>query len=411
MYKKSAILTFYAETPIHMGAGQSVSYVDLPVQRERHTSFPVLWSSGIKGVIRDLAMRYWESEYRKHGKTPEEAHKLAKDKVETIFGPEDGSSDFASCISITDAKILLYPVRSVKGVFAWITCPFVLKRFREDLEAVRIGLNVQIFDVSDDKVLVSNSSVLKIDNNQVALEEFVFEVDNSNNQNVDNLAEEIFQFLPQLEFFNNEEEKKKFLKDHLAIVSDNVFRDFVNYAVEIRTRIRIDQALGTVDKKRGGLFSEELIPSESVFYSLIFITDPYFGIEKELYNKFLETYESGIEWDNAKIQIKGEIEKLKQSQSKEEKERASKLEKEFNKIKDKIESRMKKAYENGYFVVYSKNKEDILKEFGNLLDNSLLQLGGDETTGKGYVRVKFNEGNKQSSGQSVNHQQSNVGKN
>jgi CRISPR-associated protein Cmr4 len=409
MYKKSAILTFYAETPVHMGAGQSVSYVDLPVQRERHTSFPVLWSSGIKGVIRDLAMRYWESEYRKHGKTPEEAHKLAKDKVETIFGPEDGSSDFASCISITDAKILLYPVRSVKGVFAWITCPFVLRRFKEDLKAVGIGLNVQIFDVSDDKVLVSNSSVLKIDNNQVALEEFVFEVDNSNNQNVDNLAEEIFQFLPQLEFFNNEEEKKKFLKDHLAIVSDNVFRDFVNYAVEIRTRIRIDQALGTV--KKGALFSEELIPSESVFYSLIFITDPYFGIEKELYNKFLETYESGIEWDNAKIQIKGEIEKLKQSQSKEEKERASKLEKEFNKIKDKIESRMKKAYENGYFVVYSKNKEDILKEFGNLLDNSLLQLGGDETTGKGYVRVKFNEGNKQSSGQSVNHQQSNVGKN
>jgi|GEM_PF-49067 len=409
MYKKSAILTFYAETPIHMGAGQSVSYVDLPVQRERHTSFPVLWSSGIKGVIRDLAMRYWESEYRKHGKTPEEAHKLAKDKVETIFGPEDGSSDFASCISITDAKILLYPVRSVKGVFAWITCPFVLKRFKEDLNAVGIGLNVQIFDVSDDKVLVSNSSVLRIDNNQVALEEFVFEVDNSNNQNVDNLAEEIFQFLPQLEFDNNEEEKKKFLKDHLAIVSDNVFRDFVNYAVEIRTRIRIDQTKGTV--KEGALFSEELIPSESVFYSLIFITDPYFGIEKELYNEFLKTYVSGIDWNSAKIQIKGEIENLKQSQNKEDKEKASRLEREFNKIKDEIEKRMKKSYENGYFVADSQNKRDILEQFRNLLDNSLLQLGGDETTGKGYVRVKFNEGNKQSSGQSANHQQSNVGKN
>ena len=384
MYKKSAILTFYAETPIHMGAGQSVSYVDLPVQRERHTSFPVLWSSGIKGVIRDMAMRYWESEYRKHGKTPEEAHKLAKDKVETIFGPEDGSSDFASCISITDAKILLYPVRSVKGVFAWITCPFVLKRFREDLEAIGIGLNVQIFDVSDDKVLVSNSSVLKIDNNQVALEEFVFEVDESQKEKVESLANSLKSILPDNPLTQS-------LVNHLAIVSDNVFRDFVNYAVEIRTRIRIDQALGTV--KKGALFSEELIPSESVFYSLIFITDPYFGIEKELYNKFLETYESGIEWDNAKIQIKGEIEKLKQSQSKEEKERASKLEKEFNKIKDKIESRMKKAYENGYFMVYSKNKENILKEFRNLLDNSLLQLGGDETTGKGYVRVKvFNGG-------------------
>jgi len=98
MYKKAALLTFYAETPIHMGSGQSVSYVDLPIQRERHTSFPVLWASGIKGVIRNLALRKWTD----------------KDKVNTIFGPDpEDASDFASCISITDAKILLYPVRSV----------------------------------------------------------------------------------------------------------------------------------------------------------------------------------------------------------------------------------------------------------------------------------------------------------
>jgi CRISPR-associated RAMP protein, Cmr4 family len=253
-----------------------------------------------------------------------------KDKVETIFGPEDGSSDFASCISITDAKILLYPVRSVKGVFAWITCPFVLKRFREDLEAVGIGLNVQIFDVSDDKVLVSNSSVLKIDNNQVALEEFVFEVDESQKQKVESLANSLKSILPDNPLAQS-------LVNHLAIVSDNVFRDFVNYAVEIRTRIRIDQALGTV--KKGALFSEELIPSESVFYSILF---------------FKDSFKPGSNIDAQKV----------------------------------------------------------FSEMNSLLsDNSLLQLGGDETTGKGYVRVKFNEGNKQSSGQSVNHQQSNVGKN
>jgi CRISPR-associated protein Cmr4 len=318
-----------------MGAGQSVSYVDLPVQRERHTSFPVLWSSGIKGVIRDLAMRYWESEYRKHGKTPEEAHKLAKDKVETIFGPEDGSSDFASCISITDAKILLYPVRSVKGVFAWITCPFVLKRFKEDLNAVgeefkHNNQEIQIPDVSDDKVFIASDNLKIQGQNSVALEEFVFEAE------VKNEVKELAGFLKSFVYQND---LTKNLGNHLAIVSDNVFRDFVNYAVEIRTRIKIDQALGTVDKKRGGLFSEELIPSESVFYSILFFKDSF--------------------KPNFKI-----------------------------------------------------DAESIFSEINSLLSkNSLLQLGGDETTGKGYVRVKFNEGNKQSSGQSVNHQQSNVGKN
>ncbi len=295
MYKKSTILTFYAETPIHMGAGQSVSYIDLPVQRERHTSFPTLWSSGIKGVIRDLALRKWND----------------KDKVETIFGPEDGSSDFASCISITDAKILLYPVRSLKGVFAWITCPFVLKRFKEDLKAVAQNLSSQIpdFNIDDEKISISSNSKLKINSNEVALEEFVFKVDNNQFQNVSGLANSLKKFLPDNPLVQS-------LENHLAIVSDDVFKDFVNYAVEVRTRIRIDQAKGTV--KEGALFSEELIPSESVFYSLVFITDPF--------------------KQNASI----------------------------------------------------KDAEDVISEIKSLFaENSLLQLGGDETTGKGYVRVRF----------------------
>jgi len=296
MYKKSTLLTFYAETPIHMGAGQSISYVDLPIQRERHTSFPVLWSSGIKGVIRDVALRVWND----------------KDKVETIFGPEEGS-DFASCISITDAKILLYPVRSVKGVFAWITCPFVLKRFKEDLEAVGVKFKhndqeIQIPDVSDDKVFIADDNLKIQEQNNVAFEEFVFEVDESQKQQIEKLANFLKNILPDNLLTQS-------LQKHLAIVSDNVFKDFVNYAVEIRTRIRIDQALGTV--KSGALFSEELIPSESVFYSLLFIKDSF-----------------------------------------------------------KPNTNM--------------NAENVFSEINSLLSqNSLLQLGGDETIGKGYVRVKF----------------------
>lgn len=293
MYKKTALLTFYAETPIHMGSGQSVSYVDLPIQRERHTSFPVLWASGIKGVIRNLALREWND----------------KDKVNTIFGPDpEDASDFASCISITDAKILLYPVRSVRGVFAWITCPFVLKRFREDLKAIGVDfeINYQKIDVPDDKVLIANDN-LKIQNkNTVALEEFLFEAEV--NDEVKELARKLKELIPANDLTNH-------LENHLAIVSDNVFKDFVNYAVEIRTRIRIDQARGTV--KEGALFSEELVPSESVFYSLLFIKDSFNP--------------------NNKI-----------------------------------------------------NAENVLFEINNLFSKySLLQLGGDETIGRGLVRVKF----------------------
>ena len=341
MYNKSALLTFYAETPIHMGAGQSVSYVDLPVEREKHTSFPVLWSSGIKGVIRDTTTRKW-----------------TKDKVETIFGPEEESSEFASCISITDAKILLFPVRSIKGVFAWITCPFVLKRFKGDLEA--IGLNfkhnnqeIQIPNVSDDKVVIANEN-LKIQNyEKVALEEFVFDADIKDE--IKNFSEFLKKekIIPQNELTKN-------LENHLAIVSDNVFKDFVNYAVEIRTRIRIEQAKGTV--KDRALFSEELIPSESIFYSLVFITDPYFGIERDLYDILKSKKEKNEvpNWEEIKIKLKGDED-----------------------TKNKILKKIQNAWKENYLI-----DDDIIESL-KLLDNSLLQLGGDETTGKGYVRLKF----------------------
>jgi CRISPR-associated protein Cmr4 len=293
MYKKSGVLTFYSETPVHMGTGQSVSYVDLPIQRERHTSFPVLWSSGIKGVIRDLASRKWPD----------------KEKVELIFGPESEGSEFASCISITDAKILLYPVRSLRGVFAWITCPLVLRRLKDDITSVGLNNDLDIsefLNVADGEALVFGNDLIVKDKNEVVLEEFVFE---AKKKELGGLEKFLSSLLP-----NNELTSK--LKEHLVIVSDNVFKDFVNYAVEIRTRIRIDQAKGTV--KDGALFSEELIPSESVFYSLVFVGEPF-----------------------------GENGKLNSA-------------------------------------------DDVFEEMKSLFkDNGLIQLGGDETTGKGYMRVKF----------------------
>lgn len=297
MFQEKALLTFYAETPVHMGAGQSVSYVDLPVQRERITGFPTLWASGIKGVIRDLATRKWNND---------------KNKVEVIFGPEESAEEFASCISITDAKILLYPVRSVRGVFAWITCPFILKRFKEDLKSINISFELNETEITisepqnDNEALVSPNSILKLNANIISLEEFVFNIQEKSEINT--LGEFIKNLLPENELINS-------LNQRLVIVKDDVFKDFVNYAVEIRTRIKIDQNTGTVE--RGALFTEEFIPSESIFYSLMFMTKPYT-------------------------------------------------------IHDEINS-----------------AEKVKEELNSLLNNVLLQLGGDETIGMGFMKVKF----------------------
>jgi len=308
MYKKSGLITYYALTPVHIGAGSSVSYIDLPVQRERHTSFPIMAGSGLKGVFRALAER----------------DDSFKNDVNRIFGPENGSES-SSCVAFTDAKILLYPVRSVKNTFAWITCPFVLKRFKEDLKSA--GKEIENFfipEVSDDKIIVASNSPLIINNNptnnnsnnnnlkKVGLEEFVFDVDNT--QNADALINAIKEYIPDTETTQN-------LSARFGIVSDNVFTDLVNYAVEVRTRIKIDQTTGTASG--GALFTVEMVPSESIFYSLVFADDP------------------------------------KNSNS--------------NSVK---------------------NVDEVIDNIQKLIDNKVIQVGGDETIGLGFVKVKFNKINK-----------------
>jgi len=312
MYKKSGLITYYALTPVHTGAGSSVSYIDLPVQRERHTSFPIMAGSGLKGVFRALAERD-----REKGNL--------ELNIDEIFGPEDGSKG-SSCVAFTDAKILLYPVRSVKNTFAWITCPFVLKRFKEDLESAGKEIkNFSIPEVSDNKIIVASNSPLIINNNptnnnpnnnnskKVGLEEFVFDVDNTQiDNNLIDLIEKIKGYIPDTETTQN-------LSARFAIVSDNVFTDLVNYAVEVRTRIKIDQTTGTASS--GALFTVEMVPSESIFYSLVFADDPKIKNNSN---------------DNSNDDANGVINKIK-----------------------------------------------------NLIDNKVIQVGGDETIGLGFVKVKF----------------------
>ena len=99
MYKEKSLLFYLCQTGVHCGSGSSLEVIDLPIQREKHTNFPIFQGSTVKGTLR----RFFEYKDRKN--------------AELIFGPEKDGSEYASCISVTDAKILFFPVKSFKGVF------------------------------------------------------------------------------------------------------------------------------------------------------------------------------------------------------------------------------------------------------------------------------------------------------
>src|SRR5437867_2434986 len=47
------LLGLHAQTALHPGAGTALGTVDLPVQRERHTHWPTIAGSALKGILRD----------------------------------------------------------------------------------------------------------------------------------------------------------------------------------------------------------------------------------------------------------------------------------------------------------------------------------------------------------------------
>src|SRR5581483_12151182 len=115
MFEATALLFTYVETPLHAGTARGLGAVDLPIQRERTTDYPMIQGSSLKGRLRA------------------EVTARLPERVQAIFGPPTGNaSEHAGALSVGDARILLFPVRSLAGVFAWTTSVDVLARFQRD---------------------------------------------------------------------------------------------------------------------------------------------------------------------------------------------------------------------------------------------------------------------------------------
>jgi len=247
MYKQTKALFFQVLTSMHAGGDSRLGVVDLPIQREGHTRFPKVEASSLKGSLRRVVEQ-----------------KASEHEVARFFGPKDQGDLYASAISFSDARLLFFPVRSVKGVFAWVTCPLVLQRFMDDMKLVHINtFNLPLIDAIP---LVTTESEIEADR-KVMLEEYVFAVNQEKNGTFTAFLDHLLQILPAGELV------RRHLKSHAIIVSDDDFADFVQLSTEVVTRIRINNETGTVDGT--GLFNEEYLPSESLLYSLVFFSDEY----------------------------------------------------------------------------------------------------------------------------------------
>lgn len=248
--RKTDIVFIHALSPLHAGAGSGVGTVDLPIARERATGIPIIPGSSIKGVLRDKA-RHAAANGNTSGASLTEEH------VTAMFGAgSDEGLRHAGAIAVGDAKLLLFPVRSVAGTFGYMTSPYLLQRFaRENVFAGASSPPLPKPPGGLESCLIPENTSLVADGTDgrtVYFEDLA-------------LAPTPNQELTAWETWLSQRLEAP-LSGRLCLVHDDIAGFLLATATEIIPRVRIGREKTAEDK---ALWYEENLPAETVLYSLV----------------------------------------------------------------------------------------------------------------------------------------------
>ncbi len=223
-----------------------------------------------------------------------------------------------------DARLLLIPARSLRGVWTYVTSPHLLNYYLTYLEALAeysknfeelsSKLTELVNNAKSDALgttAIANSDRITVGNKVVLNElEFNFKKDDKN------MTQKLLDVIP------NNDLKNKVSQAGVVFVSDDVIREIIKRSLIVQARVRINYETKTV--AHGALWEEEYLPQFTIMVSGLICS----GMRRSLDKINDET-------------VKKELEKLKEP-------------------------------------------NDVCRELRNV--NSLM-LGGKETVGKGLVKL------------------------
>jgi CRISPR-associated protein Cmr4 len=264
MYKKAQLYLLHCQTPLHAGSGEAHSYIDLPIQREKHTLFPKVEGSSLKGAIREA----FEDKKGVTGKNQD-------GDINRLFG-KDENPDASASLGFSDARLLLFPVRSAYGIIAWITCPRVLQKFVKEHNLMNPDANIALSDLPEiqDNEIITGNGILQ--SNKALLEEYLF---TSIGEATIKINDAPISDWFGGKLFPNEKNERKFFKARFTIVNDTVFREFTERFTVVITRNKINNKTGAVQD--GALFTVEYLPDESVLYHFVTASDEFGKQDKD----------------------------------------------------------------------------------------------------------------------------------
>ena len=237
---KHAIIGLLAETFIHPGAEQTGGIVDLPVAREKATNYPFIAGSSLKGALLDAA----EQRNKRNGAGDGNLD------LKRIFGEQNKAGN----LLVSDARLLLLPVRSLTSSWRWATCPHLLERLARDCR--RSGGN----EVVDKTPCVASGSYLAANDKnggKLYLEECNF-ASAKPDASLEKWIETISQLI-------NDANAPNRLKERLVVLHDDDFAWFATNGLAVQAHNKLNEET----KASENLWYEETLPPETLMYALL----------------------------------------------------------------------------------------------------------------------------------------------
>lgn len=246
---KPHLLVIQALSPLHAGTGQSTGAVDLALAREKATGFPYLPGSGLKGALRDRC----------------EQMEQTRQSTRVVFGPEQkDAGEHAGALIVGDGLLLLLPVRSLHGTFAYVTSPYLIRRLLRDWREVSRSTKLPEVPViaQMERCLTAEPSLLKpvTGKPRVVLEDLDFACEA--------MKPALGELLGKLVYPEERDRtERETLVQRLCILHDDVMAYLAQQGTDVVARIALDPETKTV--KTGALWYEENLPTETILYSLV----------------------------------------------------------------------------------------------------------------------------------------------
>jgi len=266
---QTKLLYLFTRTPLHVGAGSSVGAIDQPIVRERHTGFPIIPGSSIKGSLADqwpTTFRNEKDQLSRLRTHKDENKKIVVDEVSEaawLFGSDEAGDSLAAAGALLfgEARLLAFPLRSARGSFAWITSPLILRRAARD--GVIAATDIPNFPADKDadaKTLFAKAGPLALPGDKIVLEEYTFSHVGGDDTKLASLGGLLTELLDKDPVWAE-------VATRLVILSDGQLSHFVTTACEVAQHVRINDETGTAAPH--GLFNQENVPSETLFYAVV----------------------------------------------------------------------------------------------------------------------------------------------